>query len=93
MPLQSRTIIDEMPEVVYRLRGVAIEHDSWEAILDRYDAETTFFYLDPPYYPDTRVKGTDYKHEMSVDDHRQAFRTYFDVGGEGAFKRLSERDV
>ena len=57
LPNRSRTIIDEMPDVVYRLRGVAIEHDSWEAILDRYDAEATFFYLDPPYYPETRVEG------------------------------------
>ena len=75
------TIIDEMPEVVYRLRGVGIEHDSWEAILDRYDADATFFYLDPPYYPDTRVAGADYKHEMSVDDHRRLLERILTLEG------------
>ena len=78
---RSRTIIDELPEVVYRLRGVGIENDSWEAILDRYDAETTFFYLDPPYFPEKRVTGADYKHELSVDDHRRLLERILTLEG------------
>jgi len=32
-----------------RLRHVQLEHSSYERVLERYDRETTLFYLDPPY--------------------------------------------
>ena len=33
-----------------RLKGVYIEHESWERCFKRYDREHTFFYTDPPYW-------------------------------------------
>ncbi len=33
-----------------RLKGVYIEHESWERCFKRYDREHTFFYADPPYW-------------------------------------------
>ena len=40
-------------------------------IIHQYDGEDSFFYLDPPYLPETRHggKAATYAHEMSVDDH------------------------
>lgn len=33
----------------HRLDHTSIEHLTWSKLLDAYDAETTFFFLDPPY--------------------------------------------
>ncbi|WP_200798529.1 DNA adenine methylase [Pseudovibrio sp. Tun.PSC04-5.I4] len=33
-----------------RLSAVTIENLDWRACLERYDASTTLFYLDPPYW-------------------------------------------
>lgn len=33
-----------------RLKNVQLEHGPYEAVIERYDRTTTFFYLDPPYY-------------------------------------------
>ena len=49
--------------------NVQIEHDSWQDILERYDTEDTFFYLDPPYVKGSRRPGSEYVHEMDDDEH------------------------
>jgi site-specific DNA-adenine methylase len=49
---------------------VQIEHEDFRKILERYDWEETWFYLDPPYVPDTRVSKKMYAHEMTLDDHK-----------------------
>lgn len=57
----------------YRLKNVSIECQTFENIIPFYDTPGTFFYLDPPYMPETRYgtgnKG--YKHEMSTEDHER----------------------
>ena len=65
-----RDTVDMLPEIVYRLRRVQIDNDSWENILDRYDGEDTVLYLDPPYVQSTRKSGG-YKHEMDDSDHER----------------------
>lgn len=35
-----------------------------------HDSLETLHYVDPPYLPETRDAGTDYKHEMTETDHR-----------------------
>ena len=60
--------VDAFDEYVERLRVVQVEHDTWERIIDRYDAPDTLFYLDPPYLPETRRSGG-YVHEMTLQDH------------------------
>ena len=37
-------------------------------ILESYDSPETFFYLDPPYVPETRRDGG-YAHELTLEDH------------------------
>lgn len=53
-----------------RLRDVVIENYSFEKVIDLYDQPETFFYLDPPYVPETRSSAS-YAHEMTLDDHER----------------------
>ena len=63
--------INRMPEICARLRAVQIENVDFKRIISRYDTPNTLFYIDPPYLPETRAKGSAnvYRHEMSQDDH------------------------
>ena len=62
---------------IERLAGVVIEQTDAFTLMPALDAETTLFYVDPPYHPETRSQGNRrrgagyhvYKHEMDVDDH------------------------
>jgi len=36
-----------------------------------HDGKKTLHYVDPPYVPETRDNGADYRHEMTVEDHKQ----------------------
>lgn len=62
--------------VARRLKGVTIESEDAVKLIRRYDLERTLFYVDPPYYPDTRRREarTAYSHEMSHDDHAALLR-------------------
>ena len=60
--------VDGLPRLKQRFQDVVIENESWEVVLDKYDTADTFFYLDPPYTPDSRRAG-EYEHEMDADDH------------------------
>lgn len=63
--------IDGLEDVATRLRTVMIESRAAVELIPRYDGEDSFFYLDPPYMPETRHgnKAATYAHEMTVDDH------------------------
>lgn len=56
-------------EIIDRLQGVVIENRDALALIAEQDHEETLFYLDPPYVFSTRDKGTDYKFEMTDQQH------------------------
>ena len=60
--------VENLDRIMQRLRRVMIENRSFEFILQSYDSPDTFFYLDPPYLPETR-RGGEYGHEMTYEDH------------------------
>lgn len=72
--------IERLPEISKRLRKVQIENIGWREILKRYDRPGTLFYLDPPYVPETRIKGG-YEHEMSIDDHSALTAALLSING------------
>lgn len=56
---------------IERLRGVVIENRDAKEVMAAHDAETSLHYVDPPYVPETRDKGGDYRHEMTNEQHRE----------------------
>lgn len=64
--------------VCERLKGVVIENKPAVDIIELADGESTFFYMDPPYLPETRssMKGGQkyYRHEMTKWEHRQLLK-------------------
>lgn len=56
-----------------RLKEAQIENDDALAVIQRYDAPGSLFYVDPPYVFHSRSDGgrARYQHEMSDEQHRQ----------------------
>lgn len=53
-----------------RLKNIQIEHRPALDVIERYNFENVFMYLDPPYVTGTRkAKCDQYKHEMTDEDH------------------------
>jgi DNA adenine methylase len=70
-------------EIVQRMRLVQIECDEAFAVIERFDASTTLFYVDPPYPQETRSSShaVEYMHEMDTDGHKQLAAILHAVAG------------
>jgi DNA adenine methylase len=64
-------VAENMADVVARLQGIVIECRRASQVMLSHDSSETLHYVDPPYVPETRDKGSDYRHEMTPDDHRE----------------------
>lgn len=53
------------------LLNIQIENLPALKLIEKYDNEYTFFYLDPPYVHGTRSNWYKYDYEMTDDDHRE----------------------
>jgi len=72
-----RNAIDDLDEVVDRLRGVTLECLSYTEIVEKYDRPGTFFYFDPPYVgPGDNL----YRHDGAFD-HGELVRTLERIQG------------
>ena len=60
-------------EVTERLRMVQIENQPAVEIIERFNYENVFMYLDPPYVLETRSQKQ-YKHEMTDTDHEEMLK-------------------
>lgn len=63
------TLPDTIQVAAERMRGVVIEHRPAVQVIQAHDGPATVHYVDPPYLPETRDKGRDYRHEMTRADH------------------------
>lgn len=63
--------VEHLHAVAKRLKGVQIECDDAFRVIERFDAPTTLFYLDPPYLLGSRSTGgrNGYRHELTREDH------------------------
>lgn len=69
--LKNFTNLDHLPPAIARLREVALECDDAMAVLRRYDASSTLFYVDPPYLMSERGSYERYVVEFETEhDHR-----------------------
>ncbi|MDR1062869.1 MAG: DNA adenine methylase [Azoarcus sp.] len=58
-----------LARVCQRLKGVLIEHRDALEVIKVQDTDDALFFVDPPYLPSTRDKGTGYRHELSEAKH------------------------
>jgi DNA adenine methylase len=65
--------LEELPSAYLRLIHVQIENLHWRECVEKYnDWEWAgFFYLDPPYLPETRRETSVYRFEMTRKDHEE----------------------
>jgi DNA adenine methylase len=57
-----------------RLTHTVIEHRDALHVMEQYTRgyeHETLIYLDPPYLPETRIRKSDYQHEMTTEDHER----------------------
>lgn len=79
-PASWMSILELLPVIHHRLRGVQIEQKDFRAILTEYDTPETFFYCDPPYVLETRRDGK-YTHEMTLEDHQDLVQILLQLKG------------
>lgn len=73
---------ENIPAYLERLRGCVIEHQPAAKVIARHDAPATLFYVDPPYVHSSRsLRGEDYDHEMTDDEHRALARQLHGLTG------------
>lgn len=64
---------DSLPAIVERMRGVVIENRDAVVVMQRFDADTTLHYVDPPYVHETRSAfksgNAAYRHELDGGGH------------------------
>ncbi|MCZ4258571.1 DNA adenine methylase [Sulfitobacter sp. G21635-S1] len=68
-------------ETAERLRGVVIENRPAARIIEDHDEASALFYLDPPYLPETRDTGADYRCEMTCSEHEALLNRILAVQG------------
>lgn len=64
-------------EIAERLRKVQIENRPAMEVIERFNYENVFMYLDPPYILSTRT-GKQYKHEMTDAGHEDLLKILLD---------------
>lgn len=74
--------VDSLPEFHERLRRVEVRHMPALELIETYDHERAFFYLDPPYLFETRTSTGEYgEHEMSKADHAKLLAKLLSLQG------------
>lgn len=64
-----RNYPDQLTAIIERLQGVVITHMDAIECMSNHDGPETLHYVDPPYVPETRDIGSDYRHELTPDQH------------------------
>jgi DNA adenine methylase len=69
--------LDNLMDVIARLKDVYIENQDFRVVVELYDAFDTLFYIDPPYLKE----GKEYLYAMSEQDHIDLACILADVEG------------
>lgn len=70
--------IDGLYDVHNRLSGVVVHNTDALRLIEKWDKENIFMYLDPPYALETRSSGG-YKHDMTDDDQNKFLETLLSI--------------
>jgi len=63
--------IDSLMDYHDRFKKVIVENMPCIALMQKYNKPDVFWYLDPPYFPDTRLTAKEYDFEMLEEDHQE----------------------
>lgn len=63
--------VDAAVNLIERFRGVTIENKEAVGILLQHDQADALHYVDPPYVKSTRDSGSDYRYEMTDEQHKE----------------------
>lgn len=75
------SVIEGLPEVHRRLRGVVILNQKACDVIRKQDGPKTLFYCDPPYLHETRSSTGEYHFEMNHEQHRELLQTLSQLEG------------
>jgi DNA adenine methylase len=75
------SVIEGLPEVHRRLRGVIILNQNALQVIQKQDGPKTLFYCDPPYLHETRSTTGEYHFEMNEDQHRELLQVLSQIEG------------
>lgn len=64
------SMIDKLPQIHNRLSSVIIEHRDIMGLIDKYDRDNVFMYLDPPYVISERRSNQRYECDMTDEQHK-----------------------
>lgn len=73
-----RNAVDGLKAIAERLRNVCIENLDYQECIQRYDADGTFFYADPPYLNTEHYYG---KGCFTLEDHHKLAELLHDIKG------------
>ncbi len=73
--------IDGLPAVHERLKRVVILCKDAREVIRQQDGPDTLFYLDPPFYPETRTAPDVYVHEMTPAQHENLLKQILEIKG------------
>lgn len=65
------SLIPHLEQIHNRLRTALVENKNALELIEKYDADDVFFYLDPPYVHSTRKSSQKYMIEMDDKDHEK----------------------
>lgn len=72
---------DAAVNLIERFRGITIENKDAASVLLQHDQEACLHYVDPPYVKSSRDAGSDYRHELTDDGHRELYSVLSNLVG------------
>ncbi|MCL4438692.1 MAG: DNA adenine methylase [Candidatus Thermoplasmatota archaeon] len=93
----ARKTIQMFPEIAKRVSGWVIENHDFEQIIRKYDSDSVFFYLDPPYgskrwYKDSFSPDDYIRMKESLHNIRGKYVINFDYGDQNLLKIFGDPD-
>lgn len=73
------TSLDNLEKVNVRLQSVILSNRDAKEVIQEFDSNKTFFYIDPPYLSSTRTSRNVYKYEFNEDQHKSLSEVLIDV--------------
>ena len=75
------TAKQSIPAISNRLQSIQILNKNAIDVIREFDSSGTLFYLDPPYFPSSRIAKKVYNYEMTEEEHEDLYRLVTSLNG------------